>query len=167
MQPCGHQILFIIWLKSALRFITITRLKTQNTSFTLWSNSVGGWGMIKTNSSRDHQFSYRLSSVPTQYINHLIVNYLRKHIFSCNQAALWMVQSVRLTVTPFSLCSHHRIIKKFSGVITIDRSDIHAKVQGQRSKVKVTEVKTQLCRFRTVTPVWIHLWRWNDAQSLM
>ena len=75
--------------------------------------------------------------------------------------------SVCLSVTPFWLCSHHRIIMKFSGVITNDRSDVHAKGQGQRSKVKVTEVNTQLCRFRTVTPVWIHIWWWNDAQSLM
>ena len=28
-------------------------------------------------------------------------------------------------------------------------------------------VKTQLYRFRTVTPVWIHIWWWNDAYSLM
>ena len=56
--------------------------------------------------------------------------------------------SVRLSVTHFSPCSHHRIIMKFSGVITIVRSDVHAKGQGQRSKVKVTEVNTQLSRFR-------------------
>ena len=54
-------------------------------------------------------------------------------IFSCDQAALWMVFSVRLSVcpsvclsvcpsvTPFLLCSHHRIIMKFSGVITLDQ----------------------------------------------
>ena len=36
-----------------------------------------------------------------------------------------------------------------------------------RSKVKVTEVTTQLYRFRTVTPVWIHVWWWNDAYSLI
>ena len=116
-------------------------------------------------------------------------------IFSCDQAALWMVQSVRLSVclsvcpsvchnflaatkqlyewyflsvcpsvrlsvcpsvcpsvrpsvrlsvTPFWLCSHHRIIMKFSGVITLDQGKVHAKGQGQRSKVKVTEVTTQL-----------------------
>ena len=100
-------------------------------------------------------------------------------VFSCDQAALWMVQSVRLSVrpsvclsvclsvTPFWLCSHHPIIMKFSGVITSDKSDVHAKGQGQRSKVKVTEVTTQLIRFRTVTPVWIHIWWWNDAYSLM
>ena len=96
-------------------------------------------------------------------------------VFSCDQAALWMVFSVRLSVclsvclsvTPFWLCSHHRIIMKFSRVITNDKSDVHAKGQGQRSKVKVTEVNTQLNRFPTVTPVWIHIWWWNDAYSLM
>ena len=75
--------------------------------------------------------------------------------------------SVCLSVTPFWLCSHHHIIMKFSGVITSDRSDVHAKGQGQRSKVKVTEVTTQLSRFRTVTPVCIHVWWWNDAYSLI
>ena len=75
--------------------------------------------------------------------------------------------SVCLSVTPFWLCSHHPIIMNFSGVITSDKSDVHAKGQGQRSKVKVTEVTTQLNRFRTVTPVWIHIWWWNDAYSLM
>ena len=88
-------------------------------------------------------------------------------VFSCDQAALWMVQSVRPSVTSFSLCSYHCIIMTFSAVITNGRIDVHAKGQGQRSKVKVTEVKTQLSRFRTVTPVWIHIWWWNDAQSLM
>ena len=93
--------------------------------------------------------------------------------FSCDQAALQMVFSVCLSVcpsvcpsvTPFSPCSHHRIIMKFSGVITMVKSDVHAKSQGQRSKVKVTEVNTQLSRFRTLTPVWIHIWQWNHAHS--
>ena len=75
--------------------------------------------------------------------------------------------SVRLSVTPFWLCSHHRIIMKFSGVITTDQGNVHAKGQGQRSKVKVSEVTTQLSRFRTVTPVWIHIWWWNNMYSLM
>ena len=51
---------------------------------------------------------------------------------------------------------------KFSGIITIDKSDVHAKGQGQKTKVKVTEVKTQ-----TVAPVWIYIYWWNDAKSLM
>ena len=64
---------------------------------------------------------------------------------------------------PDNLC----IITKFSGLITNDKSDVHTKGQGHRSKVKVAEVITQLSRFRTVTPVWIYIWCWNDAQSLM
>ena len=60
--------------------------------------------------------------------------------FSCDQAALSL--SVRLSVrpsvcpsfTPFSPCCCHRIITKFSGVIAIDKSDVHAKGQGQRSR---------------------------------
>ena len=83
----------------------------------------------------------------------------------------WFSPSVRLpvcpSVTPFSPCSHHRIIMKFSGVISNDKSDVHAKGQCQRSKVKVTEVNAQLNRFRTVTQVWIHIWWWNDAYRLM
>ena len=83
----------------------------------------------------------------------------------------WFSPSVRLSVcpsvTPFSPCSLHCIIMKFSGVITNDKSDVHARGQGQGSKVKFTEVNTQLNRFRTVTPVWIHIWWWNDAYSLM
>ena len=61
------------------------------------------------------------------------------------------------------LSSYHREIFR----ITIDRHRVHAKGQGHRSKVKVTEFMTPFSRFRTVTPVWIHIWRWNDTQSLM
>ena len=101
------------------------------------------------------------------------------NIFSYVQAALQMAQSVCLSlclsVCPsvclsvchtLSLCFHHRIIMKFSGLITIDRLDVHTKGHGQRSKVNITEVKTPLDSFRTVTTVWIHRWLWNDAQSL-
>ena len=103
-------------------------------------------------SSRD----FILYAVPHRYS----VTVVRFVIFSCDQAVIWLVQSVCLSVrlsvcpsvTSFSPCSHHRIIMKFSGVITNDKSDVHAKGQGQRSKVKVTEVNTQLNRFRTVTP---------------
>ena len=62
-----------------------------------------------------------------------------------------MVQSVRLSVTPFSLCPPYDIIMKFSGVITNGRCEVQAK--GQRSEVKFTEFKTQHNRFRIVTPV--------------
>ena len=79
--------------------------------------------------------------------------------------------SVRLSVRP-SVCLSHLfdyvpiIVSSWNFIIS-DKSDVHAKGQGQRSKVKVTEVTTQLNRFRTVTPVWIHMWWWNDAYSLI
>ena len=71
----------------------------------------------------------------------------------CLSVRLFVRPSVRPSVTPFWQCSSHRIILKFLGVITIDRRDAHAKGQGQRLKVKVTEVMTPFSRFRTVTPV--------------
>ena len=67
------------------------------------------------------------------------------------------------------LLSYHQ---KFSGVITIDKNDVRAKFQGQRSEGKVTEVKTNfapnlaISGIRIVTQAWIHQWLWNDAQSL-
>ena len=65
-------------------------------------------------------------------------------VFSCNQAALQMVfsvrPSVRPSVTPFWLCSHHRIIMKFSGVITSDRvSSGQGKVREIPDLAKVRE----------------------------
>ena len=129
-------------------------------------------------------------SVPLSFCPSVRLPVCLSHLFSCDQAALQTVfsicpsvihgswdqilrrcpsvrPSVRLSVTPFWLCSHHRIIMKFSGVITNAQRKVHAKGQSQRSKVKVTEVTTQLNHCRTVTPVWIHIWWWNDAYSLM
>ena len=79
----------------------------------------------------------------------------------------WYFLSACPSVPPFWLCSHHRIIMKFSGVITKDQGKEQTKSQGQRPKVKVTEVTTHLNRFRTVTRVWIHIWWRNDTYSLI
>ena len=46
-------------------------------------------------------------------------------------------------------------------------SDANAKDPSQRSKVKVTKVKIRFNRFRNVTPVWIHICKLNEAQSLI
>ena len=88
------------------------------------------------------------------------------YIFSCDQAAVWMVLSVCLSITPFWLCCHHCIIMKFSGVTTNYKTAVHAKGHGQRPKVKVTEVRTQFIPFWIVTPVCFFIWWWNGAQSL-
>ena len=91
-------------------------------------------------------------------------------ILSCNQAALWMVFSVCLSVclsvrhtflTMFPSSYHHEIFRSYH------QWPRWRPCKRSRSKVKVTEVATQLNRFRTVTPVWIHIWWWNDTYSLM
>ena len=77
----------------------------------------------------------------------------------CVSVCLFVCLSVHLShlfhYVPF-------IVSSLPGVITNDKSEVNAKGQGQRSKVK-----TQLSRFRTMTPVRIDIWQWNDAQSLM
>ena len=86
--------------------------------------------------------------------------------FSGDQAALRTLLSVRLsvwtTVTPFSQRSFHRTIVKFSGVITIEQNDVHAKGQRSRSQ-RSKQISSQFERFQTATPVWIHWWLRNDA----
>ena len=74
-----------------------------------------------------------------------------------------MVQSVRLSVCPSHLFHYVPIIvSSWNFQELLPLTEVMS-VQ----KVKVTEVKNQLSHFRTVTPVWIHLWWWNGAQSLM
>ena len=107
--------------------------------------------------------------ISCKYLEHLHC------IFSCDQAALRTAisiclsvrLSVCLSVIPFWQCYCNHIIMKYLEVIGNDRSDVHAKGQGQRSKVKVTEVMTPFSRFRTVTPIWIRIWWWNDVYRLM
>ena len=85
----------------------------------------------------------------------------------------WLVQSVHLSLCLFVCPSHlftmfpSSYYHEISGVITNERSDVHAKDQGERLKIKVTEVKSPFSSFQTITPVWIHIWWWNDAQSLV
>ena len=95
-----------------------------------------------------------------------ILLYITWLLISCDQAALWMVFSIRLSIRHtfliiFPSSYHHEI---FRGYFQWPK---WGSCKRSRSKVKVTEVKTQLNRFRTATPVRIHMWWWNDAQSLM
>ena len=80
-------------------------------------------------------------------------------LFSCDQAALWMVLSVR----PSHLFDYVPIIvSSWNFQELLPMTEVTS-----MQKVKVTEVTTQLNRFGTVTPVWIHKWWWNDAYSLI
>ena len=100
------------------------------------------------------------------------INVYENYVFlaATKQLYKWYFPSVRPSVrlsvyhtflTMFPSSYHHEIFRSY------DQSKVHAKGQGHRSKVKVTGVTTQLNRFRTVTPVWIHIWWWNDEYSLM
>ena len=132
------------------------------------------WGKTKGDIKNHHGSSLNMQMIMTQLSDSaipLIGGMWTTFLAATKQLYEWyflsVCLSVCLSVTPFWLCSHHRMITKFSGVITNDRSDVHAKGHGQRSKVKVTEVTTQRSRFRTVTSVWIHIWWWNHAYGLM
>ena len=87
-------------------------------------------------------------------------------MFSCDQAALWMVQSVRLSAcdaffTMFPSSWNFQELLPMTKVMSMQK----VKVRGQSSRSQRS--KPQINRFRTVTPVWIHIWWWNDAHSLM
>ena len=76
--------------------------------------------------------------------------------------------SVRLSVCLSHLFDYVPIIvSSWNFQELLPMTEVHAKDQSQMSRVKVTEVNIQLSRFRTLTPVWLHVWWWNDAQSLM
>ena len=85
----------------------------------------------------------------------------------CPFVRLSICQSVCLYVHLWHLFRNVHVIVSSWVITNYYKSDVHAKGQGQRSKVKVTEVKTQFSRFHTVIPVWIQIWQWNDTQSLM
>ena len=122
-----------------------------NTSILVWhtcASALSGWVLYR---------QLELTKLTRPDLHHVVGLFILKDVRPS------VCLSVRPSVTPVSLCFCHRIIIKFSGVITIDKSDVHAKGQGQRSKVKVTEVKTQFVHFRTVTQIGIHWWLPNDA----
>ena len=92
----------------------------------------------------------------------------------CGRFGLWPFRSVAFPVCghfslwPFrfvtvSVCGRYDLLPLLP--LTDVMSKQKVKVRGQRSRV--TEVMTPFSRFRTVTPVWIHIWWWNDAQSSM
>ena len=87
-------------------------------------------------------------------------------VFSCDQA-LWMVFSVRPSVRLSHLFDYVPIIVSSWNFQELShwtrvRSMQKVKVRGQGHRGHDPNF-----RFRTVTPVWIHIWWWNDTYSLM
>ena len=89
---------------------------------------------------------------------------------------LWLVQvvrpSVRLSVIPFSLCSHHRIIIELLPLTKVMPMQ-KAKVRGQMSMLQRSEqILPQFGIFRPIAPVWItdgyevmHI-AWNSIEEV-
>ena len=89
-------------------------------------------------------------------------------IFSCNQAAQWMVPSV---------CVSHLLHYIFVIISSLNfqellplgqvMSMLKVKVIVQRSRSqRWKQILLQFGGFRVVTPILIHRWLWNNAQSL-
>ena len=68
-------------------------------------------------------------------------------------------RSLNALFTMFPSSYHHEIFRNYYN------GQKWCPCKRSRAKVKVTEVNTQLSRFRTLTPVWIHIWQWNHAHS--
>ena len=113
-----------------------------------------------------YEFVMLLYVFSPRFHNHCWMCYERL-IFRCNHTA---VNGPFHLVTPFSQCSCHHIIMKFSRIITIDISDVHVKDEGQRSRsvlgYRSKQILSQFWNFGTVTPVWNCIWLQNDAWSL-
>ena len=84
-----------------------------------------------------------------------------KYIFSCNQAALWMVLSIYLSACPsisftiFLSLYRHEILR--SNYHWQNKNDVHAKGPGQRSRWhRSKQILLQFGNFWAITPVWIH-----------
>ena len=88
-------------------------------------------------------------------------------ILAClrSPSALSFCMSVRASVCLSHLFHYVPVIvssRNFQELLPMTEVMSMQKVKaiGQRSRLQVI---TQLSRFRTVTPVWIHIWWWNDA----
>ena len=101
-------------------------------------------------------------------VSWIFLKMLLFYVFSCDQAALWMVQSVCLSVRP-SVC--HTFLTMFPS--SYHHEIFRSYYQWQkwrpckRSRSEVKEVNTQLNRYRTVTPGWIHIWWCSVRNSVL
>ena len=93
--------------------------------------------------------------------SHVLVLWLCMFLAMTKQLYEWLNPPVHLSV-------HHTFFTMFPSSYYHDI--FRSYYQWQKwcpCKRSRSEVKTQFCRFRTITPVWIHIWWLNYAQSLM
>ena len=123
----------------------------------------------------DTSLTFALSRVPIHKIVHLVTRFLAATKQLYEWYFLSVCPSVRLSVR-LSVCPSVRLSHLFDHVPIIVsswnfqelshwtrvRSMQKVKVRGQGHRGHDPNF-----RFRTVTPVWIHIWWWNDTYSLM
>ena len=80
----------------------------------------------------------------------------------------WSFQCVRPSVH-LSVCLsvHHTFFTMFPSLYHPEIFELLPMTDVMSMQRSRSEVMTPLSHFRTVTPVLIHIWRWNDAQNLM
>ena len=108
----------------------------------------------------------------------LVLDAHEYYVLSCDQAALRTLISIRLSVC-LSVRPSVRLSQLFDNAPVIVSSRKFQELLPltdviSMQKVKVRDQKSrsqrswdQFSRFETVTRVWIHIWWWNDAKSLM
>ena len=113
----------------------------------------------------ENEITYSLASAWSQFILAKVAKFLAatKQLYDWFSPSVCL--SVRLSVRP-SVCLSHLFHHVPIIVSSWNFQELlpWSKVMSMQ-KVKVTEVNTQLSRFRTLTPVWIHIWQWNHAHS--
>ena len=68
----------------------------------------------------------------------------------------------------FTICAVYWSLGRrgYFGVSNIALVKVSCQISRSHVRLKKSLILTQIGRFRTVTPVWIHWWLWNDAQCL-
>ena len=117
----------------------------------------GGWKMTKVVVS-EHYLEYW--SLDLLHTCMWCINWLGEFLAATKQLYKWYFPSVCL-----SLCLSH--LFDYVPIILSSWNFQELLPMTKVRSIQKVKVTTQLSRFRTVTPVWIHIWWWNDAYSLM
>ena len=115
----------------------------------------------------DHENIF-LMKTDDPYILAWLGKYIVQHLATTKQFYKWYFPSVCPSVHLSHLFHHVPTPSMFPSPWNFQELFPRTKVRSMKKvKVRGQRSRSQLNRFRTVTPVWIHIWWWNDAHSLM
>ena len=123
-----------------------------NASILVWhtcASALSGWVLYR---------QLELTKLTRPDLHHVVGLFILRDV----RPSICLSVSIRHTfLTMFSSSYHHEIFRSYY------QWQKWRPCKRSRSKVKVTEVNTHGSHFRTLTPVWIYIWWWNDTYSLM